>query len=510
MNRIFKILFCLVLSLAVALPAMAAHYDLVIKNGRVMDPETGYDAVANVGVNNGFITKITTDDIEGARTIDATGHVVAPGFIDIHSHGQEPFAFRLYARDGVTTAMDLELGAFPIDTFYSYWEGKALLNYGSTVSHAFARVAVLDGLDPKGRGIYGGAVEESMKDGSHWKSKIYDPKDEPAVMAAVEEGLKQGGLGISFPLGYYTVVGSKEVMSVAELAKDYDTFITSHVRYLAQIPPSGYLGMEEMLAVAGVHNVPMVLHHVPSNCLNLTEACLDLIDGARARGLNVVGEFYPYTFAGTYVDADYLRPGYEERLGIKPSDVVVTATGEKLTNEKFDQLRKEAPRTDLLMYTMKDEYVLAAMKRPGVIVGSDAMPYLFPDGLTGDWDTPFGEGKGHPRGAGTHAKILRMVREDQPIPLMEAISKMSYEPAEFLGPMVPQFRTRGRIQEGARADIAIFNPETVTDNASWEKGKNTLPSTGIPYVIVNGTVVVDNSEVQKVFPGVAIRNAIAK
>jgi N-acyl-D-aspartate/D-glutamate deacylase len=496
----------------VAFSAMAGgrDFDVVISNGRVMDPEMGYDAVANVGINNGFITKITTDEIKGARTIDATGHVVAPGFIDYHAHGQEPFAFRLYARDGVTTAMDLEVGSYPIDSYYDYWEGNALINYGTVVSHAFARVAVLDGLDPKGRGIYGGTIEQSMRDGALWKTKIYDPLDEPIVLSAVEKGLKQGGLGIAFPIGYYTVVGSPEVMRVAGLANKYGAFITSHVRFLAQIPPSGYLGIEEMLTVARTQDVPMLLHHIPSNCLSLTEKCLDLIDEARAQGMNVVGEFYPYTFAGTYIDADYLKPGYEERLGIKPSDIVVTATGEKLTNERFDQLRKEAPRTDLLMYTMKDEYMLAAMKRPGVFVGSDAMPYLFKDGFTGDWDTPFGEGKGHPRGAGTHAKILRMVREDKPISLMEAIAKLSYEQAKFLESMVPQFRTRGRVQEGATADITIFNPKTVTDNASWEEGKNTLPSTGIPYVIVNGKIVVDNSKVQQVAAGVAIRNVIVK
>ena len=494
-----------------ATPSVAQDYDLVTKNGRVMDPETKLDAVRNVGIKGGKIVKITTDALSGATTIDATGHVVAPGFIDYHSHGQEPFAFRLYARDGVTTPMDLEVGAYPVDTFYEYWEKEgALLNYGTSVSHVFARMAVLDKVDPGGRGIYSGAIGAAMKDGAEFKSKVYDPLDEPAIMAAVEEGLKQGGIGISYPIGYYTIAGSPEVMSVAGLAHEYGVPITSHVRYLAQIPPSGYLGMEEMLTVAHVQDVPLLLHHIPSNCLGLTKQCLDLIDGARARGVDVVGEFYPYTFAGTYVDADYLKPGYEKRLGIKPSDIVVTATGEKLTNEKFDQLRRDAPTTDLLMYTMKDEYVAEAMKRPGVIVGSDAMPYIFKDGFTGGWDTPYGTGKGHPRGSGTHAKILRMVREDQTITLMEALSKMSYEPAKFLGPMVPQMRKRGRLPEGMTADVTIFDPDAVTDNASWEDGKNTLPSTGIPYVIVNGTIVVKDSKVQRVTPGVAIRNAVQK
>ena len=446
--------------------AWARDYDLVISNGRVMDPETGFDSVANVGIRGGKIVSITTDKLSGARVIDATGHVVSPGFIDLHSHGQEPYAFRLYARDGVTTPMDLEMGSYPIDEFYAYWEGKAPLNYGTSVSHAFARLQTLDGLDAGGRTIYSGAVEKAFKDGQQWKSKLYDPADVPKIMAAVEAGLKQGGLGIAFPLGYYTIVGSPEVMAVGSLAKKYNTFATSHVRYLAQIPPSGYLSMEEMLTVAHQNDIPLYLFHVPSNCLGLTRDCLDLIDKARERGQKVVGEFYPYQYAGTYVDADYLKPGYQERLGIEAKDVIVTATGKPLTDEEFDRLRVEAPRTDLLMYTMKEEYIMEAMKRPSTVVGSDAMPYLFEDGMTGDWDKPFGLGNGHARGAGTHARILRMVRETGAISLMEAIRKMTLGPASFIEDYVPQMKERGRLREGSVAAITIFDPETVTDNAT--------------------------------------------
>lgn len=490
--------------------ASAQDYDLVIANGRVMDPETGFDAVANVGINNGFITEVSSEPLTGARVIDATGHVVAPGFIDYHSHGQTPYAQKLYARDGVTTPLDLEVGAFPVQDFYDYWDGTSILNYGTNVSHVGARIAVLDGVDTKGRIIYGGGIARAMNDGQQFKTKFYDPMDERLIMEAIEAELKQGGFGIAYPIGYYTRVGSPEVMAVTSLAAKYNVPITTHVRYVSQVPPSGFLGMEEMITVARLNDVPLLIHHVQSNCLGLTGKCLDLIDAARAQGQKVVGEFYPWNYAGTYVDADYNRPGFEQRMGIKASDYVVTETGERLTDEEFDRLRKEAPETQLLMYTMKDEYIMAAFTRPGTIVGSDGMPWIVDGGLKGTFDTPYGAGNGHARGAGTHAKILRMARETDAVSLMEAINKMTLGPAQFLEDHVPQMKKRGRLQEGAVADITIFDPQTVTENSTPTIGENSLPSTGIPYVIVNGQVVVDDSVVQNIPAGVAIRNAVTQ
>ena len=506
----------IVICAALSAGAQAQSFDLVISNGRVMDPETGFDQVANVGINNGFVTEITTDDIKGARTIDAKGHVVAPGFIDYHSHAQSEFGHKLYVRDGVTTPLDLEVGAFPVADFYDFWKGKSFVNYGTNVAHLGARIAVLDGQKLDGRVLYSPATGAAMKDGAKFKTKTFDPLDESAILEAIEAELKQGGIGIAYLIGYYTVVGSPEVMAVTGLAAKYDLPITTHVRYLAQVPPSGFMGLTEMLTIARENNVPMLVHHVPSNCLGLTEECLDLIDSARAHGQKVIGEFYPYQYAGTYVDADYNAPGFEARMGIQVSDYKLAATGEPLTTEEFDRLRKEAPTTDLLMYTMKPEYIDEAFTRPGVIVGSDGMPWIITDkdgnkiGFTATFDTPYGSANGHARGAGAHARILRMVREDGKVSLMDAISKMSYEPAAFLEDHVPQMKIRGRLQEGSAADITIFDPETVTDNATPKIGENSLPSTGIPYVIVNGQVVVDDSVVQRVDAGVAIRNPIAK
>lgn len=510
MNPRINILMAALAALICFTPtAFAQDYDLVILNGRVMDPETKLDARRNVGIKNGRIEVVTEEKINGKETIDAKGLIVAPGFIDLHTHGQDAYGIKLGLRDGVTTPLELEMGAYPVEDYYDQRAGKYQANYGASVSHLAARIAVLDGIDPKGSPLYGTTLNDSFDDGAKWNTNPYNPDESKRVMEAMEKGLRQGGLGVGFAIGYFTKVGSPEVMEVANLASRYDSFITTHVRYLAQIPPSGYLGLEEMLAVAKLNDVPLLVHHVPSNCLGLTSQCLDAIQEANRQGMKVVGEFYPYTYASSGFAADYLKPGFQERIGMDYGDIFYVKTGEKLTKETFDKYLKEDPSGTIIFFSMKEKDMLAAFTRPGVFVGADGMPFV-PGGkepLT--WDSPYGYGKGHPRAAGAHARVLKMVREQNIIPLMEALAKLSYYQARFLEDSVPDMKTRGRVQPGATADLTLIDFAKVQDNADWKEGMNSLPSTGIPYVIVNGTIVVKDSKVLKgVFPGQPIRNAV--
>src|SRR5210317_2425380 len=211
-------------------PAHSQDYDLVILNGRVMDPESGLDAVRNIGIKSGKVLDITATQIRGKETIDATGHVVAPGFIDLHAHGQDPYAIKLMLRDGVTTPLEIEAGAWPVEDYYNERKGKAQANYGASVGHVWARLEAMDGVDPHGLGLYSGAINATAKDGSKWSTQRAKPEQMKAILANVEQGLREGGVGLSFPIGYYTAVGSPEVNKVAGLAKRYNTFITSHVR----------------------------------------------------------------------------------------------------------------------------------------------------------------------------------------------------------------------------------------------------------------------------------------
>ena len=246
-------------SAVVVPPALAQDYDLVILNGRVMDPESKLDAVRNVAVKDGKIAEITENTISGKETIDATGHVVAPGFIDLHVHGQDPYAVKLMLRDGVTTALEIEAGAWPVTNYYDERENKSQANYGVPVGHVWARLAAMDGVDPHGLGLYSDVINKTAADGSKWSTERSTPEELKAILAKVDKGLRDGGIGLSFPVGYYTAVGSPEVQAVAVLAKQYDSFITTHVRYLAQIPPSGYLGVEELMSVALTNEVQLTV-----------------------------------------------------------------------------------------------------------------------------------------------------------------------------------------------------------------------------------------------------------
>ena len=169
--------------LAAGLPAFAGDYDLVILNGRVMDPETGYDAVANVGVKNDRIAVITKDKITAKETIDATGHVVAPGFIDGHFHYTGIFGAKVALRDGRTTLMDLEVGTLgtKVDEWYKAREGKWPVNFGAASAHEFARSLVLDGYEC----IDTSDATNSRRAGTGWSSKKPN----------LEEGNKILGIG---------------------------------------------------------------------------------------------------------------------------------------------------------------------------------------------------------------------------------------------------------------------------------------------------------------------------
>lgn len=504
---------------------MDTNYDLVITGGRVLDPESKLDANRNVGVKHGKITAVTEEAISGKETIDASGHVVCPGFIDGHVHVVDsPLGQKARLRDGVTTALDLEVGAFPVPTWYDNLEGKSQTNYGAVVSVPGARTAVFHPDYKNQTGTMKSETGNMVTDlftgvplGIEWSTKVATDQEINAILELVEQGLDQGAIGIGPPSGYM-VAGftSQEAIGMAKLAGKYGRFLHVHTRFSSQQPPTtGILAIEEQLAAIATYGGGLIIAHMSAQTLNLTGAALELIDDARARGIQIVAEIYPYNFgaAGNGVSADYLDPeNYQHNMGRTYSDLIDTRTGKTLDETTYVEMIKKDPNHPVLFYNATEEDMEAAIAHPTAIVGSDAFPFTNPETgkMVSDWETPWESVNGHPRTTGTCAKVLRMSREQKLLPLMSAVSKMSYQYAKFLEDNgCAQMANKGRIQVGADADITVFDPHTVQDNSTLEQGKNSLPSTGIPYVVVNGTIVVKDSEVLKeVFPGQAIRNPI--
>ncbi len=344
-----------------------------------------------------------------------------------------------------------------------------------------------------------------------WSATVPTADQIKQINELVEEGLKQGALGVGVPVGYMVDgVTSQETTAWQRLASKYERATFLHARFSSQQPPTtGILAFEEMIANAGIYGGGVLLQHMHQQALGLTSPALDMVDDARANGLSVAAEIYPYRYGATIVGADYLKPdNYGPNMGRDYKDIIEIATMKPLTKDRYDQLMKSAPGTAVMFYGAKEEALHAGLAHPGTTVASDAFPLtVTKTGKTAtDWDTPYDAVRGHPRLAGTNAIVLRMVlREKKLMPLMMAISKMTYLPAQFLAENgVAQMAFKGRIQVGADADITIFDPKTVQDNSTQQKAG--LPSTGIPYVIVNGTVVVKDSKVLKgVYPGRAIR-----
>jgi hypothetical protein len=487
-------------------------YDLVITGGRVIDPETGLDAVRNVGIKGEKITVVTEKDIQGTETIDARGHVVAPGFIDMHQHNVGiPFGEKLALRDGVTTPMELEAGVYPVDEFYAALKGKCRANYGASVGTLAVRETILN---PDYRTTFAGFFIWDLlgdpKDSHasmHWSTDTSTPEQIAQFERMLDEGLSQGSIGVGHAVGYMVAgCSQEESVIVQKMAGKYGQSSFIHGRFSGQMPPtSGLLGFLEMMAPQEVFGGGIVFQHMTAQALKDSMVALEMFDAARAKGIQVLGEIYPYNYGASIVGADYLHPdNYQSNMGRDYKDIIEIANLKPLTKERYEELNKTAPFTSIMFYNATDEDVFAGLSHPTSVVGSDAFPYTIRESgeAAEDWNVPFDAVNGHPRGAGSHARVLAWVREKKlDIALSLAVSKMTYMIAKYLEDNgVPQMADKGRIQEGKDADITIFDPDTVQDNATMKDGG--LPSTGIPYVLVNGTIVVRDSEtVDDVFPG---------
>ncbi|WP_417449408.1 amidohydrolase family protein [Kordiimonas sp.] len=496
-----------------ALPAHAETYDIVITNGRVVDPETGLDAVRSLGITDGKIMVVSESALDGARTIDATGRVVSPGFIDMHAHGQDILSARMQALDGVTTGLELEAGMMPISNYYdrAAEEGRPI-NYGASVNWAHARIATFLDIEPEDDVEW--FFEAFAK--TNWQEEVATPEQLEKIEAYVEKGLDEGGLGVGILIGYAPGTGHKEFFAVNKLAAERGVPTFTHARYLSMLEPkSSFEGLAEVVTAAAGTGAHTHIVHLNSMSLRDIELIAPMIRKAQDQGLKVTTEAYPYGAGSTGIGAAMFRGDrWRERVGgVDASSFDVG--GKRLTEEELKYYQTEKPETQTVIHFLelddpKDRAFLdMSVLFPGGVIASDGGNWLV-DGKMVDQNTwPVPENAwSHPRSAGTYSRFLRSyVREGGEVSLLDAITRLSYGPAKIMQDAVPQMKLKGRIQKGADADIVIFDLDRVADKATYAKPAQA--SVGFDYVLVNGVVLVDGGEMQTdVLPGKPVRNAV--
>jgi dihydroorotase len=464
--------------------ARAEVFDIVIAHGRVMDPESGLDAVENVGISAGKVRALSSDPLKGRQTIDARGMVVAPGFIDLHEHGQEPRNYEFQARDGVTTSLELELGTDDVDKWYAAREGKALVNFGVSAGHIPTRLQVMTG---KQSSSLSDAVGPAAQATGH---REVTPEELKRLRAAIEWGLKRGALAEGMGINYTPGATHWEILEMFRVAAQYRASVHVHLRYAALLEPhSNFAALEEVLAAAAVSGAPLHVVHITSMGKKYTPELIEMIVGARQRGLDVTVECYPYTASSTDLASAVFDPGWQESEGVTYQDLQWVATGERLTEETFAKYRKQGGL--VVDFAIPAEAARAAVANPIVMIASDGLPITGP--------------KIHPRGQGTFARVLgHYVREEKALDLMTALRKMTLMPAQRLENRAPVFKDKGRVRVGADADLTVFDPDRVIDKATYEEPLQY--SQGIQFVLVNGVAVVRGGKlVAGIFPGRAAR-----
>jgi len=463
---------------AAATAQTGAEFDIVLVNGRVMDPESNLDAVRNIGIRNGKIAAISTRPLRGKTVVDVKGLVIAPGFIDLHAHGVDAENNRYQARDGVTTALEMEVGVSPVAQWYAAREGKSLINFGATVGHIPAKMAAMkDTGDVLPR-------DNAM-------NRPSTPDEVRQVTDLIKLGLDEGGLGIGFGINYVPTTTRAEVFDLFALAAERGVANYVHMRFAgAKEPTGGIAGLQEILAAAAGTGASLHVVHINSMCLAQTATCLRMIEGAAKRGMDVTTEAYPYTATQTRIESALYNDGWQENFGITYKDLQWVATGERLTAETFARYRKQGG--PVIGHAIPEEVARMTAANPHVMVASDGL---------------IRNGQGHPRAAGTFARVLGLyVREQKVLSLMDAIRKMTLLPAQRLERAVPAMRLKGRIKVGADADISIFDPATVIDRATFENPAQY--SQGIKHVLVGGVFVVREEKiVEGVTPGKAVRRS---
>lgn len=454
-------------------PPIGHRYDVVIRNGRVIDPETGFDALVNVGIDEGRILAISDGPLRGKTFIDAKDRIVAPGFIDLLSYEPNEFGAWLKLADGVTTNLAMHGVSAYADEFFARYTDRSPVHFGGAFHHHYFRGFEMGiGIEQRLSNSQANSLERLMR-----------------------EGLEGGFAGSAFSLEYAPGTSNDEVEQLVAVTAEHGHVSFFHLRFSDPDPPGTSLeSLAEVMSIAQRYGASIHVQHLTSTggTFVMPDA-ISIVDQARASGIDVTACIYPYDFWATFLASARFDPGWQERYRITYENLQVAGSDQRLTESSFGRARA-ANKLVAALGSIPEQEVQQALLEPWVMVASDAIPTV---GLNN-----------HPRGAGTFARTIgRYVRDLGLLDLRSGLAKMTIQPALRVQGMIPEMRRKGRLQRGADADIVIFDPAAIQDSATVvDPG---LPSIGIEWVLVDGQVALRRGFPQRdVLAGRPLRSAL--
>ena len=444
----------------------------LIYGGHVIDPANRVDGKLNLLIENGKVAWVGTGMVEADKTIDATGKIVAPGFVDIHLHEDpvvdgkiQPCIFNMALKQGVTTVVGGNCGINVYDPA-AYLDlvdrDGTPVNVALFAGHEYCRKAA------GAQDIYAKATEEERVQMVH------------NICAA----LNGGCVGVSFGLRYVPGADKDEFFRAAECCRDGKKIIASHVRDDAD---AIFEAIDEFCAAGVEYDLPVQISHIGSmGGFGQMEGVLQQIDAYKLNGLDIMLDCYPYFAFSTRLGTPTYDPGWLDRYHCG-YDVLEFCEGkykgQRATAETFDEMRRDFPECITVCHVMKEEDIRLAFRHPNVMLASDGL---------------VNNGQGHPRAAGSFARFLKEFAKTGTLSLYSAVEKMTAIPADRL-----HLNNKGRLNVGADADITIFDYETISDSATF--AQPALEPVGIETVLIGGEIALEKGKICKARCGKAIR-----